>query len=65
MGDGEKIFPNIADYIQNHICEQEDSLVVDLATSHVASNEEIDAVCKDHGVLFVLLDAIISFLNTP
>jgi hypothetical protein len=36
-----------------------------LAPSHVASDEEIGAVCKDHGVLFVLLDAIFSLLNTP
>jgi hypothetical protein len=36
-----------------------------LAPLHVAGNEEIDAICKDHGVLFVLLDAIFSLLNTP
>ena len=61
----EKIFPNIADYIKNHIREQEDSLVGDLAPLHVAGDEEIDAVCKDHGVLNVLLDVIFSLLNTP
>jgi hypothetical protein len=65
MGDAKKIFPNIADYIKNHIREQEDSSVVDLAPSHVAGDEGIDAVCKDHGVLFVLLDAIFSLLDTP
>jgi hypothetical protein len=65
MGDGEKIFPNIADYIKNHIGEQEDFWVIDLAPLHVAGEEEIEAVCKDHGVLFVLLDAIFSLLNTP
>jgi hypothetical protein len=63
MGDIEKIFPNIADYIKNHIREQEDSSVVDLALSHAAGDEEIGAVCKNHGVLFVLLDAIFSLLN--
>jgi hypothetical protein len=36
-----------------------------LAPSHVAGDEEIDAVCKDHGGLFVLLNAIFSLLNTP
>ncbi len=70
MGDGEKIFSNIADYIKNHIREQEDSQadssVLDLVPSHIAGNQEIDAVCKDHdGVFFVLLDAIFSLLNTP
>jgi hypothetical protein len=68
MGDGEKIFSNIADYIKNHIREQEDTqenASVDLAPLHIAGDEEIDAVCKDHGVLFVLLDAIFSLLNTP
>jgi hypothetical protein len=65
MGDGEKIFPNIADYIKNHIHEQEDSSVVDLALSHFAGDEEIGAVCKNQRVLFVLLDVIFSLLNTP
>jgi hypothetical protein len=37
----------------------------DVAPSHVAGDEDIDAVCKDHGVLFVLLDAIFSLLNAP
>jgi hypothetical protein len=35
MGDGE-IFPNIGDYIKNHIREQEDSSVVNFAPLHVA-----------------------------
>jgi hypothetical protein len=66
MGDGEKIISNIANYIKNHINEQDDSSVLDLAPLHIAGNEEIDAVCKDHGVLFVLLDAIFSLLlNMP
>ncbi len=68
MGNGEKILSNIANYIKNHIREQEDSqenASVDLAPLHIARDEEINAVCKDHGVLFVLLDAIFSLLNTP
>jgi hypothetical protein len=65
MGDGDKIFTNIANYIKNHIHEQGDSSVLDLMPLHVAGDEEIDIVCKDHGVLFVLLDAIFSLLKTP
>ena len=69
MGDGEKIFPNIAEYIKNHIREerdsQEDSAAVDSIPMQIAEDDEIDAVCKDHGILFVLLDAIFSLLNTP
>jgi hypothetical protein len=48
--------------------EQEDPLddsAVDLVPSQIAEDSEIDAVCKDHGILFVLLDAIFSLLNTP
>jgi hypothetical protein len=68
MGDGEKIFPNIAEYIKHHLREQEDPLddsAVDLVPLQIAEDSEIDAVCKDHGILFVLLDAIFSLLNTP
>jgi hypothetical protein len=35
IGDGEKILLTIADYIKNHIREQEDSSVLDLAPLHV------------------------------
>jgi hypothetical protein len=69
MSNRKKIFPNIADYIKNHIIrEQEDShanLSIDLVPLHIAGVSETDTVCKDHGALFVLLDAIFSLLNTP
>jgi hypothetical protein len=68
MGDGEKIFPDIAEYIKTHIREQRNSQedsAVDLMPLQIAEDAEIDAVCKDHGILFVLLDAIFSLLNTP
>jgi hypothetical protein len=68
MGEGEKIFPNIAEYIKTHIRQQQDSqedLAVDLIPLQIAEDDKIDAVCKDHGILFVLLAAIFSLLNTP
>jgi hypothetical protein len=66
MGDGENIFPNTAGYIKNYIREQEDSSVLDLAPLHLSGDEEIEALYKDHRVLFVLLlDVIFSLLNMP
>jgi hypothetical protein len=68
MGDGEKIFPNIAESIKNHLREQEqdsqEDLAVDLMPVQIAEDDEIDAVCKDHGIIVGLLDAIFSLLNT-
>ena len=68
IGDGEKIFPDIAEYIKNHIRQQQESqedLAVDLTPLQILEDDKIDAVCKDHIILFVLLNAIFSLLNTP
>jgi hypothetical protein len=68
MGDGEKIFPDIKAYIKTHIREHQDSqenAAVDLMPLQIAEDDKVDAVCKDHIILFVLMDAILSLLNTP
>jgi hypothetical protein len=43
---------------------QEDS-AVDLMPLQIAEDDEINAVCKDHTFIFVLLDTIFSLLNMP
>jgi hypothetical protein len=56
MGDGEKIFSNIAKNILNLIFEQEDlqpESSVHSAPLHISGHEEIDAVLENHGVLLV------------